>query len=401
METRGKAKEGIHGFGLLLMAVGILNPSFLILRPNRIVSGVSLNVFAAGEDPFFFLTALFFIMGFFIVASVSNKHPWPELMGMILVSWIFLLFIGRTSFSLLADQPTSARISLGMGFWLVLGGILILLRQKTSLLQERYHHSRLGIWIPSLVFAIFFIGLSFFFILGWLDSISIMGELANQGSRIWTEFIRHMQLTLHAVLTGILLSFLLGYGAYKKEWIERPVNLVANFFQVIPTLSLLGLLMVPLSMLAVAFPILKALGINGIGYFPAYVVLTTYTLLPLTNHILAGFRSISPLILEGARGMGMTSPQILYRIELPLALPAIYTGIRTALVQTVANTILAGLVGGGGLGALLFLGLAQSALDLVVVASLLVVLVSVSLNLVMAGLEETAKSWQHKEDYND
>ncbi|WP_195683559.1 ABC transporter permease [Alkalibacter mobilis] len=210
-----------------------------------------------------------------------------------------------------------------------------------------------------------------------------------------------MQLTLHAVTTGIFLSFILGYGAYKKKWIERPVSLIANFFQVVPTLSMLGLLMIPLSMLAITYPFLKELGISGVGYFPAYIVLTSYTLLPLTSHFTAGFRNISSSVLEGARGMGMTNFQIFFQIEMPLALPVIYTGIRTALVQTVANTILAGLVGGGGLGALLFLGLAQSALDLVVVASLLVVLVSISLNLIMTGFEEMVKQRQLKEDHYD
>lgn len=320
---------------------------------------------------------------------------------MVFSTWAFILLIGKISSDLLVGQPSAARVSLGVGFWSTMSSCLILLRQKTAVLQESHKSTPLQPWIPALVFATVMVGLSFFFAQGWLDAMSIMGELANQKTRIWNEFLRHMQLTLHAVLTGLILSFILGYGAYKKEWIERPVNLVANFFQVIPTLSLLGLIMVPLSLLAVAYPVLKALGINGIGYFPAYIVLTSYTLLPLTNHILAGFRSIPPQLLEGARGMGMTSSQVLYGIELPLALPAIYTGIRTALVQTVANTILAGLVGGGGLGALLFLGLAQSALDLVVVASLLVVLVSMSLNLLMVSLEGTARRWQRKEDTHD
>lgn len=384
-----------------MMGLGLLSPSFLLLRPNRIESGLPISIYSLVKNPGFLLLTLVLILGIGMTVILLKKTPKLNLFAAILLFWLFLFLVGETSRDLLLEQPAESRVSLGVGFWLFFCGILLFLRQGTDAVQRLHSAHPLHPWIPAMVFSITLAGISLFFAAGWLDSISLMAELSQQKTRIWGEFLRHMQLTLHAVITGFFLSFLLGYGAYRKTWIERPVNWVANFFQVLPTLSFLGLLMVPLSMLVAAYPFLKSLGIRGIGYFPAFLVLTSYTLLPLTNHILAGFRSVSSDLLEGARGMGMSSSQILYQIELPLALPAIYTGIRTALVQTVSNTILAGLVGGGGLGALLFLGLAQSAMDLVVVSSLLIVLVSVTLNLIMTGLEASAKRWQQKEALHD
>lgn len=401
MKTYLSRVEGLDRFGMLLMILGCLYPSFLIISPNRIESGIPVSIFRLGEDSLFFPLALFLILGALVGASLQKKKPRRNLVISLVFFWLYLFTIGRIAQNLLVSQTDSSRISLGFGFWLYFSGMMIQLRQRTKHLMERYSHDPRAQWIPTLSYFIALIGIFALYGFGFLDSISIIKELLQQKSRIGHEFLRHMQLTLHSVLTGIVLSFLFSYGAYKKTWLEKPIDLIANFFQVIPTLSLLGLLMVPLSLLVVAYPVLKSMGISGIGYFPAYLVLTSYTLLPLIRHFLAGFRSIPEDLLEGARGMGMTSSQILLQIEFPLALPAIYTGIRTALVQTVSNAILAGLVGGGGLGALLFLGLAQSALDLVVVSSLLVVLVSVTLNLVMTGVETSSRLWQKKEVPND
>ena len=112
-----------------------------------------------------------------------------------------------------------------------------------------------------------------------------------------------------------------------------------------------------------------------------------YAILPMTTNILAGYNSIDPDILQAAYGMGMTQKQVHRKVELPLVFPFLFSGFSTALVQTVGNTILAGLVGGGGIGAILFLGLAQSAPDFVILGALLVVSVALVLKLILANLQ--------------
>ncbi len=140
--------------------------------------------------------------------------------------------------------------------------------------------------------------------------------------------------------------------------------------QVVPTLSLLGLLVAPLAALGGAVPLLGRIGVRGVGWAPALVVLFLYSLLPIAGNTLAGLRTVAPDVLDAARGMGMDRRQVFRRVEVPLALPVVLTGVRTALVQNMGNAILAALVGGGGLGTLIFLGLAQAAPDLILLGAL-------------------------------
>jgi len=128
----------------------------------------------------------------------------------------------------------------------------------------------------------------------------------------------------------------------------------------------------------------RAIGVSGIGWAPAYVALTLYALLPIARNTLAGFEALEPAVIDAAQGMGMTRSEILRRVELPLALPVVFTGIRIALVQTIGGAVLAGLVGGGGLGSFVFLGLAEASQDLVLLGVIPIVVITV---LVDGGLK--------------
>jgi osmoprotectant transport system permease protein len=216
--------------------------------------------------------------------------------------------------------------------------------------------------------------------MGYFDQLGLVKEYVMRESAIQVALIEHMVLTLVAALVGLLLAVLMAYKAYKNTSIKRFVLGLSNGAQVIPTLSFLGLLMIPLTYLTLKFTFLKTLGISGIGFFPAFIVLTSYTLLPIVNQSIAGFETINTSVIQSAQSMGMSPKQVLYRIELPLALPSILSGFKVALIQTTANAILAGLVGGGGLGTLLFLGLAQSAPDLVTLSASYIVVIALILN---------------------
>ncbi len=351
-----------------------------------------MNLKAAMQGNAFLLAALFLFLLLVAASHSRYNRPGSRLVvgGAALTFGLFLFFTGVAAKMAIAGMPASARASLGYGFWLILLGLMLILWQSSN--KSRYQAAVLGICL--LVVAALYLT-------GTLSAISLFRELSDKSDRMLGEILRHMQLTLSAVMTGLVLSLLLSYGAYRKAWVERLVAAIANFAQVVPTLSLLGLLMIPLAILAARNPFLKDMGISGIGFFPAYIVLTLYTLLPITSSTIAGFQTIAPSIIEAASGMGMTRRQMLVRIELPMAFPAIYAGFRTALVQTVGNCILAGLVGGGGLGAMLFLGLAQSAPDLVIVTSLLVVSIAVVLDAGLKSMEEMLrKRWRGELTYD-
>jgi osmoprotectant transport system permease protein len=123
--------------------------------------------------------------------------------------------------------------------------------------------------------------------------------------------------------------------------------------------------MIPLTFLGERSEFLRNVGIKGVGFTPAFLVLIIYALFPIVHNTIAGLKMVDQNLLEVARGMGMKHNQAFWKVQLPLSLPVILGGIRTAMTQSIGNTILAGLIGGGGLGSIIFLGLAQAAPDLI------------------------------------
>lgn len=155
---------------------------------------------------------------------------------------------------------------------------------------------------------------------------------------------------------------------------------VLNIIQTIPSIALFGLLIAPLAGLAQAWPWLGTLGISGIGVAPALIALVLYALLPLVRSVVAGIEQVPQPVIEAARGVGMTQSQILRKVELPLALPVVLSGVRIVAVQTVGMAVIAALIGAGGFGAIVFQGLLSSALDLVLLGVIPVVVMAVTVD---------------------
>jgi osmoprotectant transport system permease protein len=187
----------------------------------------------------------------------------------------------------------------------------------------------------------------------------------------WAEVLQpalfqHVKLTVIAVVVGFAIAFVAALLARRRAVFERPFDLVSALCYTIPSLALFQLL-VP---------------ITGLTVTTVEVALVSYTLLILFRNILAGLRAVPADVLEAARGMGMSGRQILWRVELPLALPAIMAGIRIATVSTIALATVAAFVIPEGLGRPIFLALRQFFNTELIVASAL----AVGLALVADGL---------------
>ena len=161
-----------------------------------------------------------------------------------------------------------------------------------------------------------------------------------------------------------------------------------NLIQTIPAIALFGILMAPLAALAAAFPLAADLGVRGIGTAPAVIALFLYALLPIVANTVVGLKRVSPMAVAAARGMGMTNWQILTSVELVLALPVILTGIRIALVQNVGLVTIGALIGAGGLGAFVFQGIGQTAIDLVLLGAIPTVVLAFSAAVVLDAIVE-------------
>ena len=146
--------------------------------------------------------------------------------------------------------------------------------------------------------------------------------------------VQHVKLTVLAIVVGFVISLTAALLAHRLRYVERPFAIVAAVIYTIPSLALFQLL-VPFT---------------GLTVTTVEVALVGYTFLILFRNILAGLRSAPPEVLEAAQGMGLTRTQTLFRVELPLALPAIIAGLRIAVVSTIALATVAAFVVSQGLG---------------------------------------------------
>jgi osmoprotectant transport system permease protein len=165
--------------------------------------------------------------------------------------------------------------------------------------------------------------------------------VSSRSDQIATGIIEHICLSLLSISIAIILSVPLGiYITRHEKWAEWVIGVTA-VFQTIPSLALFGFIV----------PLL------GTGALTAIIALTIYALLPILRNTYTGIKGVDQSVIEAGRGMGMTNRQILWKIEIPLSLPVIMAGIRTATVLTVGIATLATFVGAGGLGDLIYRGL--------------------------------------------
>ena len=200
---------------------------------------------------------------------------------------------------------------------------------------------------------------------GAADSLSILKEYANRRDVFADALTRHIEIVGGTLVPTLLIGIPLGIAAFRRPALRGPLFSVLNVIQTIPSIALFGLLIAPLSGLVALLPALGSIGLSGIGVTPAIIALTLYALLPIARSTAAGLEQVPAAAIDAATGMGMTRGQVFRRVEAPLAFPVLVAGLRVTLVQTIGMTAVAALIGAGGLGALIFQGLAASAIDLV------------------------------------
>jgi osmoprotectant transport system permease protein len=191
------------------------------------------------------------------------------------------------------------------------------------------------------------------------------------------RIVEHIQLTGIAVGIGLVLAFAAALIAYRYEWFDTPFTIFSGFLYTIPSLALFQLL-VPFT---------------GLTWTSAEIALVSYTLLILFRNILTGLREVPEDVREAARGMGLTARQILTRVELPLALPAIMAGIRIATVTTISLTTVAAFIGAGGLGQPIFNALQGGFKTQFVASGVLAVLLALVADGLLVLLQRLLTPW--------
>jgi osmoprotectant transport system permease protein len=170
-----------------------------------------------------------------------------------------------------------------------------------------------------------------------------MSDALREQLALLPEYLgRHLLLTITALGVGIGISFPLAILVTRVRWLRGPVLGIASAIQTIPSLALLALMV----------PMLRA-----IGFLPAVIALTLYSMLPVIRNTVTGIDDVDPDLIEAGRGLGMTPGQLLVKVQIPLAMPVIIAGIRTATVWVVGIATLSTPVGATSLGNFIFSGL--------------------------------------------
>jgi osmoprotectant transport system permease protein len=158
--------------------------------------------------------------------------------------------------------------------------------------------------------------------------------------------LEHLKLVAFSTGLAVLIGIPLGVLITRRPWLNKPVLGGANIIQTIPSLALFGFL-------------LPAPWIGARADRLAILALMLYALLPLIRNTYAGIKGVDPAVVEAGRGMGLTDWQLLFQVELPLALGVIVAGVRVATVISVGLATIAAAIGAGGLGEYIFRGLAM------------------------------------------
>src|SRR5438067_11015802 len=168
--------------------------------------------------------------------------------------------------------------------------------------------------------------------------------LRNNWSDILAHVAQHLWLVFISIAIAVVIALPVGVLITRKKSLRSPILGIANVMQTIPSLALFGFL-IPLPF------------IGGIGPRTAIVALVFYALLPTIRNTVTGILGVDRAVREAAVAMGMTDRQVLFQVELPLAMSVILTGVRVAVVITIGVAIIAAEVGAGGLGEYIFRGL--------------------------------------------
>ncbi|MGH7764389.1 MAG: ABC transporter permease [Candidatus Dormibacteraceae bacterium] len=188
---------------------------------------------------------------------------------------------------------------------------------------------------------------------------------------------QHLMLTIIAVAAGMAISLPIGVLAHRWSRLRFPVLTVFGVFYTLPSIAMFAFL----------------IPYTGLSGLTAEIPLVGYNVLVLVRNILVGLDAVPPEVLDAADGMGYRRFARLVRIELPLALPALFAGLRVATVSTIGIVTITAVIGLGGLGQLILRGLIESFHTPLVVATVLSIVLALFADLVLAGAQRLAVPW--------
>jgi osmoprotectant transport system permease protein len=380
-DTRRPVRARLDRLGALLTAAGAaaLFLPFVLFKANRILPGEPHHML----DTLSPTAAVGLCVALALVAIAALGVADARIrLGVALLGLIAVALAAAAAGDALTPLGNKiVRVAPGAGFWLLMVSCGLLATDALTRLKP-------GPGVRVILLAVFLGSVVMVLAHGTFDHLSVMREYRVNAARFAHEARQHVALAFGSLAAAVIVALPTGILCRRVPRIAGGILGTLNLIQTVPSIALFGILMAPLGALAAAWPLAKALGVSGIGAAPAVIALFLYSLLPIAANTVAGLRRVSPAAVDAARGMGMTGGQILWGIELLLALPVILTGIRIVLVQNIGMVSVAALIGAGGFGTFVFQGIEQSAIDLVLLGAIPTVALAFAAAVVLDALVE-------------
>ncbi|MDT8299268.1 MAG: ABC transporter permease subunit, partial [Spirochaetaceae bacterium] len=305
---------------------------FAALKENRVVDGIMATGFRIA-GPWIGSAAAFCALAVAAAAFLSVDVRTRRLIYALVGAACFWMTAGLlVRGGGMLPEGAAPRVSPALGFWGLPAASYVLI-----------DHSKLAkVRGGGILFALILLVPAALILSGGRgEAVSVFREWNGRQSRFLAESLVHLKLFASAVAAAAVIGIPLGIAASRDKKIGGPVIAFVDAAQTIPSMALFGLLMAPLAALSRAVPFLRAIGVRGIGAAPALIALALYALLPIVRNTVIGLASVPISSFEAGRGMGMSPKQLFWRVEWPMALPHVLTGLRTASVQAVGNTAVA------------------------------------------------------------
>ncbi|GBG93562.1 glycine betaine/carnitine/choline ABC transporter substrate-binding and permease protein [Ligilactobacillus salitolerans] len=202
----------------------------------------------------------------------------------------------------------------------------------------------------------------------------ILQTFSDRKGELWSALLQHLQISTISLLIAMVIAIPLAIWVVKHTKLAEFLLQLTGVLQTLPSLAVLGLL----------------IPIVGIGTVPAVIALVVYALLPIFQNTYLGLTEIDPALEEAADAFGMSRMKKLFRLELPLAMPTIISGIRTALVMIIGTATLAALIGAGGLGTFILLGIDRNNTSLILIGAIASGLLAIIMSALIKWLEHAS-----------
>jgi osmoprotectant transport system permease protein len=195
--------------------------------------------------------------------------------------------------------------------------------------------------------------------------------------RFETPTVQHLQIVIPALVIGFVVAFALALLAHRTRWLQPPLLAATGILYTIPSIAFFFLL----------------LPLTGLGRDTAIIVLAAYTLQIIYRNTILGLNNVPAAVKDAARGMGLTPRQILWKVELPLAIPEIIAGLRVAVVSTIAIATLAVLISAGGLGTQMY-GSNLTFPTSIIIAGAIVMLMALAFDAILLLVQRLTTPWR-------